>query len=302
MTKSTDHKLIGYGILSISSFFSICVYILNHHALAQEDAIIFALYVLTSAAVILFVYYGAKYDHHYHKKMLTAHVRNIFVVSIFAILGSLTWFLSIKLVGGTLSSLYDNITIIFSFFLGIIFLQEKINRYEIFGVILATSGAILASWQAIESNFWGVVSGISSAFFWSIFSMLVKKRCSDIPSGLLNFYRLSIMSITLFVLISIFYKIPTLPLYSLGIATISGLFGSVFAMGTYIQSHKYLPIATLNAFFALIPLFVAFFSFLFFTEVPSSKTMIGGCITIAGVLMMIKYRKHQPKHLHDGVI
>jgi drug/metabolite transporter (DMT)-like permease len=132
--------------------------------------------------------------------------------------------------------------------------------------------------------------------------MGMKKYCQDIPSGLLNFYRLSFMSISLFIIMSIFWEIPILSLDVFFWAAVSALTGSVAAMGTYMHSHKYLPISILNAFFAIVPVFVAIVSYFIFDEKLSYLEVTGGIITIIGVLLLIRYRKYQPKHERDGVI
>lgn len=122
-----DKKLTGYILLCTSGFFTVIVYATNQYAIEQTDPIIFACYVLLTGALILLPYYTFKYSLNYHKKILNTYAKSICLVSFFALLGSIFWFLAIKLVGGTMSSLYDNVTIIFSFILGLIFLQEKLN-------------------------------------------------------------------------------------------------------------------------------------------------------------------------------
>jgi len=207
-------------------------------------------------------------------------------------LGSATMlFLAIQLSENpTTISFLSNLTPIFVTILGIRFLGERFNAIEAIGIVLTIGGVILISYtrDTTISEFFGKGSGwiLVSSVFASISIITAKSRIRDIHPGILTLNRVAF--IFLFALSAMLirqesFKIPGSAVLNLAIGSMLGPFLTGFAQYSalkYIEASRTMIIQSTRSLFVLVG------SMIYLSILPETLQVVGGIITILGVIIM----------------
>jgi len=207
-------------------------------------------------------------------------------------LGSATMlFLAIQLAENpTTISFLSNLTPIFVTILGIRFLGERFNAIEAIGIVLTIGGVILISYtrDTTISEFFGKGSGwiLVSSVFASISIITAKSRIRDIHPGILTLNRVAF--IFLFALSAMLirqesFKIPGSAVLNLAIGSMLGPFLTGFAQYSalkYIEASRTMIIQSTRSLFVLVG------SMIYLSILPETLQVVGGIITILGVIIM----------------
>lgn len=209
-------------------------------------------------------------------------------------------FLSIHLADNpTTISFLSNLTPIFVTILGIRFLGERFNSVEFIGIILTIAGVILITYTRDTSiaEFFGKGSGwiLVSSVFSSISIVTAKSRIKDIHPGILTLNR--VLFIFLFALGAMLIRqesfvISWTATKNMAIGSLLGPFLTGFAQYSalrYIEASRTMIIQATRSLFVLVG------SMLYLSILPESLQLIGGLVTIAGVVVMtwgkMRYKK-----------
>jgi drug/metabolite transporter (DMT)-like permease len=202
-----------------------------------------------------------------------------------------TLFLSIKLAEDpTTISFLSNLTPIFVTLFGIRFLGERFNLVEAIGIILTIGGVILITYTRDTSfiEFFGKGSGwiLVSSVFSSISIVTAKSRIRDLHPGILTLNR--VIFIFAFAVGAILFKQESLQVS--GRATLNMAIGSMlgpFLTGLaqysslrYIEASRTMIIQSTRSLFVLVG------SMIYLSLLPQTLQLIGGLITIVGVIIM----------------
>jgi len=200
-------------------------------------------------------------------------------------------FLAIQLAENpTTISFLSNLTPIFVTMLGIRFLGERFNGVEAVGIILTIAGVILITYtrDTSISEFFGAGSGwiLVSSVFSSISIVTAKSRIRDIHPGILTLNRV----VFLFVVAIVAMIVRQESFAISGRATINMMIGSLlgpFLTGLaqysalrYIEASRTMIIQATRSLFVLVG------SMIYLSILPEMLQLIGGLITIAGVIIM----------------
>jgi len=200
-------------------------------------------------------------------------------------------FLAIQLAENpTTISFLSNLTPIFVTLLGIRFLGERFNLVEAIGIILTIGGVILITYTRNTSlaEFFGAGSGwiLVSSVFSSISIVTAKSRIRDIHPGILTLNRV----VFLFIFASGAILLRQESLAISGRATINLMLGSF--MGPFLtglaqySALKYIEASRTMIIQATRSLFVLVGSMIYLSILPQMLQLIGGLVTIAGVIIM----------------
>jgi drug/metabolite transporter (DMT)-like permease len=209
-------------------------------------------------------------------------------------------FLSIQLADNpTTISFLSNLTPIFVTILGIRFLGERFNAVEAIGIILTISGVILITYtrDTTIKEFFGKGSGwiLVSSVFSSISIVTAKSRIKDINPGILTMNR--VVFLFVFALAAMIVKQESFVIsgraaLNMGIGSLLGPFLTGFAQYSalrYIEASRTMIIQSTRSLFVLVG------SMFYLSILPEMLQLIGGLITIAGVIVLtwgkIKYKK-----------
>ena len=200
-------------------------------------------------------------------------------------------FLAIQLAENpTNISFLSNLTPIFVTMLGIRFLGERFNSVEAVGIILTIAGVILITYtrDTTISEFFGAGSGwiLVSSVFSSISIVTAKSRIKDIHPGILTLNR--VVFLFVFALGAMIVRQESFVIS--GRATINMLIGSL--MGPFLtglaqySALRYIEASRTMIIQATRSLFVLVGSMIYLSILPEMLQLVGGVITIVGVIIM----------------
>ena len=90
-------------------------------------------------------------------------------------MGAALWISAIKTIGIPLTSFLMKAQTLFSLLLGMVFLGERLNKWETVGIVITVTGGIIVAYQREYSLLVGTFTAIGAAFFYSSLSFIVKK-------------------------------------------------------------------------------------------------------------------------------
>lgn len=202
-----------------------------------------------------------------------------------------TLFLSIQLAENpTTISFLSNLTPIFVTILGIRFLGEKFNSIEAIGIIMTIGGVILITYtrDTTIKEFFGKGSGwiLVSSVFSSISIVTAKSRIKDIHPGILTLNR--VIFIFFFASIAMIVRQESLlvsgrAVFNMAMGSLLGPFLTGLAQYSalrYIEASRTMIIQSTRSLFVLVG------SMIYLSILPEMLQVIGGVITIVGVIVM----------------
>ena len=211
-------------------------------------------------------------------------------------------FLAIQLAENpTTIAFLSNLTPIFVTILGIRFLGERFNLVEAIGIILTIGGVIMITYtrDATIAEFFGKGSGwiLVSSVFSSISMVTAKSRIRDIHPGILTLNR--VVFLFVFAVAAMFIRHETFivsgrAIMNMAIGSLLGPFMTGLAQYSalkYIEASRTMIIQSTRALFVMVG------SMIYLSLLPEMLQLVGGLITIAGVIVMtwgkMKYKKRQ---------
>ena len=200
-------------------------------------------------------------------------------------------FLAIQLADNpTTISFLSNLTPIFVTILGIRFLGERFNLVEAVGILLTIAGVILITYTRDTTirDFFGKGSGwiLLSSVFSSISIVTAKSRIKDIHPGILTLNRVLFLftfAVAAMLIRQESFAISGRAAFNMGIGALVGPFLTGMAQYSalrYIEASRTMIIQATRSLFVLVG------SMIYLSILPEMLQLIGGLITIAGVIIM----------------
>ena len=200
-------------------------------------------------------------------------------------------FLAIQLADNpTTISFLSNLTPIFVTILGIRFLGERFNLVEGIGIILTIAGVILITYTRDTTirDFFGKGSCwiLLSSVFSSISIVTAKTRIKDIHPGILTLNRVLFLftfAVAAMLIRQESFAISGRAAFNMGIGALVGPFLTGMAQYSalrYIEASRTMIIQATRSLFVLVG------SMIYLSILPEMLQLIGGLITIAGVIIM----------------
>lgn len=178
--------------------------------------------------------------------------------------------------------------------LSFIFLKEKVHIRHILGIVFSIIGVTwivsrgsleaLLSFSINKGELWMLVAITS----WSIYSVIVKKNTGKLPAAG-SFLVTIIIGIVILAPFAVYEWVVAKPMTItftsiLGFLYI-GIFASIVAFLSWNKAVADLGPGKASPFLNLIPVFASIFAITFIGESLTSAQLIGGAITIFGVLI-----------------
>jgi drug/metabolite transporter (DMT)-like permease len=209
-------------------------------------------------------------------------------------------FLSIQLAENpTTISFLSNLTPIFVTILGIRFLGERFNFVEAVGIILTIAGVILITYtrDTTISEFFGAGSGwiLVSSVFSSISIVTAKSRIKNIHPGILTLNRvvlLFVVAVGAMLIRQESFTISGRATLNMAIGSMLGPFLTGLAQYSslrYIEASRTMIIQSTRSLFVLVG------AMIYLSILPQMLQLIGGIITIVGVIIMTWGKMRQNK-------
>jgi len=187
-------------------------------------------------------------------------------------------------------SFIGNISPSFIIILSFFVLKERFNKLEFWGIVMALSGAFIISYRGntnLEEVFIdGAQYVLYSSILGAINAVIIKMKIKKIHPVILTLNRslfLLVFSIIALSFINETLSIPASALKNIFIGSLLGPFLTVIAGYLALQ---YIPLSRKAIVASTKGIFVLAGSYLYFGEFPKTIALIGGMITILGVLLI----------------
>jgi len=216
-------------------------------------------------------------------------------------LSSLFLFIGIDLSNATNASILVNSNPIFVALLAPFILSEKLNKKQLFGVLLAFIGMVLVTTnglglnQLIDSSFFlGNIALITSALFITIYTIFGKKYIKKYGGLLATFY--TVLAGAIFLLIYTtangdIVNALNLSIMEWLIVLYIGIVITGFIFAVWYESIKHIGAVRASSFKLLIPVFATITAILLIGESPSLFAISGGVLVILGLALTQKILK-----------
>jgi drug/metabolite transporter (DMT)-like permease len=287
MTSSVKGYLFAIvSVIAVSN-----VYIFSKAALTEVSFPQFGSYWFGFGLIWILIFTAFRKSFYVFKKISIKNYLTLSFLGVFDILSTYFFFKAIHTISNpSIVSFIGNISPAFVISLSILLLKEKFNKLELLGVFFALSGAFIISYKGNTAMGSMFIDGAQYVLFGSIIGsinmVVVKKNIKNIPPIVLTVSRTSFLLIfSLIAMISMqkSFEIPQTALKNIFIGSLLGPFLTVIA--GYL-SLQYIPLSRKAIIGSTKGLFVLFGSFLYFGNFPKPIAIIGGLVTILGVLLI----------------
>ena len=227
--------------------------------------------------------------------------RNIFILSsILTAVSGVLWITAIRTIGIPLTSFLMKSQTLFSLLLGMVFLGERLNKWESVGVVITVTGGIIVAYQREFSLLMGTFTAIGAALCYSSLSFVVKKIGQDLNMHTVANLRALGVSLFLFVYLIATGTFQTPGPVDILYMALGGITGAYIAKAFQFQAIKLIDVSRTTAVLPLESIFVVIFSYYIFHEIPSLIKLIGGAGIIVGVIFLVVFRAEKPEDLGEG--
>ncbi|MEZ5103629.1 MAG: DMT family transporter [Draconibacterium sp.] len=285
-----SNAIKGYLFALIATIAFSNVYIfskaaMNDFPLAQFGSL---WYAVVAVSCLLFAIFNKKLGQ--LKQLSGKQIRILVTLGFLEIITTTLFFLSIYVIPDpSVTSFLGNMFPVMVMLGGIFILHERFGPIEIFGGFMALAGAFVISYSGgttLETFF---IKGTGIVFFNAIFAttatLVVKAHVKKLSPELLNLNR----SVWLFLFSAIMFFVRDETFVFSGSAMKNTIIGAVLefvAILTVYYSYQHIEASRSSIIQSLKGIFVLIGAYLFFETLPLTHQLIGGLITVAGVLIM----------------
>jgi drug/metabolite transporter (DMT)-like permease len=178
---------------------------------------------------------------------------------------------------------------VFTTFLEPLFFRERLIKINVFFSLLCLFGVflIIPSFQFNDATFKGVLWGLFSGFTFAILTIFNRKLTQKLSPLSIAFYQ--DVFATIFLLPFLFVLRLSLSSRDILLLIILGTVCTAGSHTLFIKGMKDIKAQAASIISALEPVYGIFFAFLFLKEMPSLRTIAGGCIILVSqVLIFVK--------------
>ncbi len=221
----------------------------------------------------------------------------LLVVGLLDVLGTYFFYRAIDTISNpTIVSFIGNLSPAFVITLSFLLLKERFNKLEFFGIIMALAGAFIISYKG-SANFDDMfIDGAQYVLITSIIgafnAVIIKKNIKTIPPVVFTLNRTIFLLIFSVFALSISTDTLSIPISALKNIFIGSILGPFLTVIAGYLALQYVPLSVKAIIGSTRGLFVLVGSYLYFGNFPRSIAIIGGIVTIIGVLL-IAYGKIQ---------
>jgi len=297
-----SNSVKGFLLALVSVIAVSNVYIFSKAALSEVSLQQFGVYWFSFGLLWILLYAWYKKTYHNLKKLSRKQYLLLFVIGIIEVVGTYFFFKSIHTISNpTIVSFIGNISPVFVITLSFIILRERFSTLEFFGMLLALSGAFVISYKGNTSFKDMFIDGAQYVFYSSLLtavnSVVVKKNIKKIHPIIFTISRsffLLIFSIMALNFVGESLVISTKALKNIFIGSLLGPFLTVIAGYLALQ---YIPLSRKAIITSTKGLFVLLGSYLYFNQFPPAITLIGGLVTIVGLLLIAYGKLNSQKNI-----
>ncbi|HDR50310.1 MAG TPA: DMT family transporter [Mariniphaga anaerophila] len=281
----------GYFFAIIGTLAFSNEYIFSKAAMNEVHLAQFGVYWFAISTVLIFLYALSSKSLSQIKFLTRRQVRILVTLGFLEIVTTTTFYLSIHIIPDpAVTSFLGNMYPVMLALGGIVVLGEKFGPVEIFGAFLALAGAFIIGYTGeteLKKLFipgTGVV--LLNAFFATVASLVVKVHVRKLSPELLNLNRSVWLLVFSFIMFFVYRQSFAIPLSALKNIAVGATLGPFLAILTIYYSFRYLEASRSSVVQSLKGIFVLLGAYLFFGTLPLAHQLLGGFLTVIGVLVM----------------
>lgn len=293
-------KVKGYGFAFLATVSMANVYVFSKAALNELNLFQFGFYWFGLAIIWNVLYAVPTGKWKIIKRIGRKEYRILLILGIVELFGTILFFLSIeKADDPAIMSFLQNLVPLFVILMGVSFLGERFTILQFSGMIITLLGAAVTSFTGniAEKGFFvpGTVYMLASTIFLATTMIISKKFIKNLDPGLLATNRSVYLFLTALVLMLArgeSFSLTGSALFNLGFGSLIGPFLTAFSMYSalqYIEASKSTIIQSSKGIFVTIG------AWMYFKTIPESFQVVGGIITIIGVIILISARDYRAK-------
>ncbi len=289
--KIKSDRIKGYIFALIGTIAFSNEYIFSKAALNEVHLSQFGVYWFATGALLTLLYSLYKKKIKPIKYFTEKQYFILIILGFLEIITATTFYLSIHIIPNpAVTSFLGNMYPVMLLLGGVIILNEKFGLLEAAGVLFAIAGAFIVSYtgetslDAIFIPGAGIV--LLNAIFAASASLIIKVHVKNITPEILNLNRSVWLFIFSAIMLFIYRQPITIPISALKNITIGAILGPFVAILTIYYSFRYIEASRSSIIQSLKGIFVLTGSFLLFGILPLPHQIIGGVITITGVIIL----------------
>lgn len=289
MNISNPNKGILWAFVSVIAVSN--VYIFSKAALMEVSLTQFGVYWFAFGLLWVLIYACSQKTFRSIKEFAKRNYIILLLLGIIEVIGTYFFFKAIHTISNpAITSFIGNVSPVFIITLSFLLLKERFNKLEFFGMVLAVSGAFVISYKGNTKLHEMFIDGtqyvLYSSAFAAISAVIIKKNIKNINPVILTTNRSFFL--LLFSIIALGFRRETLaidvrPLLNIFIGSLLGPFLTVIAGYLALQ---YIPLSRRAIINSTKGVFVLLGAYLYFGKFPSTIALIGGLVTIIGLLLI----------------
>jgi len=297
----------GIGLAFLATIGMANVYVFSKAALLEINFFQFQFYWFAFGLLWIAIFLLASGVIKTIPNLSRSSFKNLGLIGVLETGAALTMFLAIQLAENPATvSFLSNATPIFVTIFGIRFLKERFNTIEAIGIIMTIGGVIMISYtrNTTISDFFGNGSGwiLVSSLLLSTSIIFTKINIKNIHPGVFAINRVAFLltfGILAMLLKQESFKVPGSALFNMAMGSFLGPFLTAL---TQYSALKYIEASRTMIIQATRGLFVLIGSMIYLSILPTSMQVIGGTITIIGVIIISwgKIRNKKNKKRSSG--
>ncbi len=209
------------------------------------------------------------------------------LMGIFEVTATFLFFYTIRLMNPAVASFYENISIVMTVLLGIIFLKEHFTTLEAIGGFILLIGVVLMTYKSGKTVFIGFLLILLLSLLFSINTILIKVSLKDVHPIAFSAYRTFLLFLTTAVIVLFQGGLPVPSLATFLEIALGAFLGPFLGVLLLFTGLQYLEASKASLVRATNPLMVLIGSYLWLKQVPTTAQMIGGFITLVGIELLL---------------
>jgi len=293
-------KIKGYGFAFLATVSMANVYVFSKAALNELSLYQFGFYWFGLAIVWNILYAVPTGNWKIIRRLGKKEYRILFVMGIIELFGTILFFMSIeKADDPAIMSFLQNLAPLFVILMGVTLLGERFTVLQFSGMLITLTGALVTSFTGniSEKGFFVPGTGLmlASTVFQATTMIISKKYIKNLNPGLLATNRSVYLFLTAFILMLVkgeSFLLSGAAVFNVSFGSLLGPFLTAVSMYSalkFIEASKSTIIQSSKGIFVIIG------AWIYFRTIPESFQVIGGIITIIGVVILIIARDYQVK-------
>lgn len=286
-----NQEVKGFLLALVSVIALSNVYIFSKIALKEVSLPQFGVYWFGFGLIWIMIYSWHQKSFYKFKELSVRCYMVLLFLGLIEVVGTYFFFKAIHTITNpAIVSFIGNIAPAFIIILSFVILKERFNKLEFWGILLALSGAFIISFKGnsnIQDMFIdGAQYVLYSSILGAINAVIIKMKIKKIHPNILTINRSLFLLVFSIIALYVMRQGLIITFGALKNIFIGSLLGPFLTVITGYLALQFIPLSRKAIIASTRGLFVLIGAYIYFGEFPKPIALIGGIITILGVLLI----------------